>query len=49
MDSGLGLYQADEKVIEERIEDCIDMVRLGMASGESPAGELAAKSMEHGA
>ncbi|MCG6945478.1 MAG: TetR/AcrR family transcriptional regulator [Deltaproteobacteria bacterium] len=47
MDSGLGLYQADEKVIEERIQDCIEMVRLGMATGDSPPGESAAKSMEH--
>jgi hypothetical protein len=29
----LGLYQADEKVIEARIKDCIEMVRLGMAGG----------------
>jgi hypothetical protein len=28
----LGLYQAEEKVIEERIKDCIEMVRLGMAT-----------------
>jgi hypothetical protein len=32
MDSGLGLYQADEKAIEARIKDCIEMVRLGMAT-----------------
>jgi TetR/AcrR family transcriptional regulator len=32
MDSGLGLFQADEKAIEARIKDCIEMVRLGMAS-----------------
>ena len=42
MDSGLGLYQADEKVIEARIKDCIEMVRLGMATGDSPTGEPAA-------
>ena len=47
MDSGLGLYQADEKVIEARIEDCIEMVRLGMAAGGSPSGYPAAESMEH--
>ncbi|MBT8406694.1 MAG: TetR/AcrR family transcriptional regulator [Deltaproteobacteria bacterium] len=47
MDSGLGLYQADEKVVEARIKDCIEMVRLGMATGGSPAGEPTAKSMEH--
>jgi AcrR family transcriptional regulator len=47
MDSGLGLFQADEKVIEARIKDCIEMVRLGMATGDSPAGEPVAKSMEH--
>ena len=32
MDSGLGLFQAEDAVIEERIKDCIEMVRLGMAS-----------------
>jgi hypothetical protein len=42
MDSGLGLYQAGDKVIEERIKDCIEMVRLGMATGEPPTGELTA-------
>jgi len=47
MDSGLGLFQADEKAIEARIKDCIEMVRLGMAGGGSPGGEPAAKSMEH--
>jgi AcrR family transcriptional regulator len=47
MDSGLGLFQAEDAVIEERIKDCIEMVRLGMAGGGSPGGEPAAKSMEH--
>jgi TetR/AcrR family transcriptional regulator len=42
MDSGLGLFQANEEVIERRIEDCINIVRLGMASDVSPAGEPAA-------
>ena len=49
MDSGLGLFQANEEVIRRRIEDCVDIVRLGMARGVSPAGEPAAWSMEHGA
>jgi hypothetical protein len=47
MDSGLGLYQADEKVVESRIKDCIALVRQGMARGGPPGGEPAAKSMEH--
>ena len=42
MDSGLGLFQANEEVIQRRIEDCITIVRLGMASTVSPAGEPAA-------
>ena len=49
MDSGLGLFQAEDAVIEARIKDCIEMVREGMAGGGSTAGEAAAKSMEHGA
>jgi len=32
MDSGLGLFQADAKVIHARIEDCVEIVRLGMAT-----------------
>jgi hypothetical protein len=43
----LGLFQAEDAVIEERIKDCIEMVRLGMETGGPPAGEPAAKSMEH--
>jgi hypothetical protein len=42
MDSGLGLFQAEDAVIEERITDCIEIVRLGMATGDSPTGEPAA-------
>jgi AcrR family transcriptional regulator len=33
MDSGLGLFQADEAAIEVRIKDCVELVRLGMAAG----------------
>jgi hypothetical protein len=47
MDSGLGLFQANEAAIEARIRDCVEMVRLGMAAGGPPTGEPAAKSMEH--
>jgi AcrR family transcriptional regulator len=47
MDSGLDLFQANEKVILERIEDCVEIVRLGMATGDSPTGEPAAQSIEH--
>jgi len=43
MDSGLGLFQANEEVIEARIEDCVEMVRLGMAAGGSSLGEPAAE------
>jgi AcrR family transcriptional regulator len=32
MDPGLDLFQANEKVILARIEDCVDIVRLGMAT-----------------
>jgi len=32
MDSGLGLFQAEERVIQARIQECIEIVRLGMAS-----------------
>ena len=32
MDSGLGLFQANEEVIQGRIEDCVNIVRLGMAT-----------------
>ena len=42
MDSGLGLFQANEEVIQRRIEDCINIVRLGMANTVSPAGKPAA-------
>jgi AcrR family transcriptional regulator len=42
MDPGLDLFQANEKVILSRIEDCVDIVRLGMATGDSPSGESAA-------
>ena len=49
MDSELGLFQAEETVIEKRIKDCIEMVRVGIAAGGPPAGEPAAKSMGHGA
>lgn len=42
MDSGLGLFRANEEVIEARIEDCVEIVRQGMASGVSPTGEPAA-------
>jgi AcrR family transcriptional regulator len=33
MDSGLGLFQADEAALEVRIRDCVDLVRRGMAAG----------------
>jgi AcrR family transcriptional regulator len=42
MDPGLDLFQANEKVILSRIEDCVDIVSLGMATGDSPSGESAA-------
>jgi AcrR family transcriptional regulator len=42
MDSGLGIFQANEKVIQAKIDDCVSIVRLGMASGDSPTGEPAA-------
>ena len=32
MDSGLGLFQANEEVIQRRIEDCVNIVRCGMAT-----------------
>ena len=32
MDSGLGLFQANEEVVERKIEDCINIVRFGMAA-----------------
>lgn len=32
MDSGLDLFQANKEVVEARIEDCVEIVRLGMAS-----------------
>ena len=32
MDSGLGLFQAEDAVIEARINDCIEVVRLGMTA-----------------
>ncbi len=47
MDSGLGLFQANEAVVQARIRDCVEMVRLGMAAGGPPAGESAAKTKEH--
>ena len=31
MDSGLGLFQADEAALEVRIRDCVELVRRGMA------------------
>jgi len=46
MDSGLGLFQANEEIIQRRIEDCVNIVRLGMATGQSPTGEPGAQSME---
>ena len=42
MDSGLGIFQANEKVIQAKIDDCVSIVRLGMASGDLPTGEPAA-------
>jgi len=42
MDSGLGLFQANEEVLQARIQDCVEIVRLGMASGDSSTGEPAA-------
>jgi hypothetical protein len=32
MDSGLGLFQANEEIVQIRIEDCMEIVRLGMAA-----------------
>ena len=32
MDSGLGLFQANDEAIQARIEDCVKIVRLGMCS-----------------
>ena len=49
MDSGLGLFQADEAVIRARIQDCVELVKCGMAAGGSPDGESAAERIEHGA
>ena len=37
MDSGLGLFQADEATIEAKIRDCVTLVRLGMAAGDTDA------------
>jgi len=42
MDSGLDLFQANEEVIQARIDGCVEIIRLGMASGDSPSGESAA-------
>ncbi len=49
MDSGLGLFQADDAAVEERIKDCVELVRLGMAAGGSTVGEAAVKREGHGA
>ena len=48
MDSGLDLFQASEKVIQARIDDCVEIIRLGMATGDSPTGESAAESIAFG-
>ena len=36
MDSGLGLFQANDATIEARISDCVELVRLGVSAGGSP-------------
>ena len=37
MDSGLGLFQANDAVVKVRINDCVELVRLGISAG----GEIA--------
>jgi AcrR family transcriptional regulator len=43
MDSGLGLFQADDEIIRGRIEDCVDLVRRGLEVGGSAAGDSTTK------
>jgi AcrR family transcriptional regulator len=40
MDSGLGLFQANDEAIQARIEDCVKIVRLGMSSSTDRGDEV---------
>jgi AcrR family transcriptional regulator len=40
MDSGLGLFRAEEHVIQARIQECIEIIRRGMTNGTQSRNEV---------